>query len=170
MSQPPVGNLDFTIAEWKPAHPRFNELLSVFDLSRDGERLAIDFEWDKQSIIFVAIHNDVPVGVLKMVVHAIGADNNCGPYSDERGILTEGKVLEFGVRPDMRRRGIGTALQRAAITRARQLSCYQLRSHSGGDRTENHALKISLGFAIDPIVRGNDRDGAYFILPLRREK
>jgi GNAT superfamily N-acetyltransferase len=144
-------------------------LMSVFDPSRDGERLAVDFDWDKQSVVLVALRDDVPVGVLKMVVHPIGADNSTGPYRNGDAILTEGKVLEFGVRQDARRQGIGTALQHAAITRARQLGCYQLRSHSGGDRAENHALKIALGFAIDPIVRGDDRRGAYFILPLRRE-
>src|ERR1051326_7877833 len=137
---------DLQIVQWTPDHPRFAELMSVFDPSRDGERLAVDFEWDTQSLVLVALRENVPVGVLKMVVHPIGADNKCGPYRDRNTILTEAKVLEFGVRADMRRQGIGTALQRAAIARARELGCYQLRSHSGGDRAENHALKIAMGF------------------------
>lgn len=167
MSGGKQSNVDIKIVEWTVAHPRFGELMSVFDASPDGERLAVDFEWDKQAVVLVALRDDVPVGVLKLVVHAIGADNGTGPYCDRQGVLNEAKVLEFGVRQDVRRQGVGTALQRAAIVRARELGCYQLRSHSGGDREGNHALKIALGFAIDPIVRGDDRHGAYFILPLR---
>ena len=34
---------------------RFGELASIFDRTRDGERLGIDFEWDEQSIVFVAL-------------------------------------------------------------------------------------------------------------------
>src|SRR3954464_4089153 len=97
---PRPSNVNVQIVEWTPAHPRFGELLSVFDAARDGERLAVDFDWDKQSVVLVALRDDQPVGVLKMVVHPIGADNNCGPYCDGDRVLTEGKVLEFGVRPD----------------------------------------------------------------------
>jgi GNAT superfamily N-acetyltransferase len=81
--------------------------------------------------------------------------------------LIEAKIMAFGVASGWRRRGIGRALQEATITHARGLGCYQVRSHSGGKSDANHQLKLAMGFAIHPIVRGEDREGCYFIMPLR---
>ena len=50
---------------------------------------------------------------------------------------------------------------------ARQLGCYQLRSYSSGDKEANHRLKIAMGFAMHRTVRGNDQQGAYFVMPLQ---
>ena len=49
---------------------------------------------------------------------------------------------------------------------AQRLGCYQLRSHSSGDNTANHQLKLAMGFALHRIERGDDQRGAYFIMPL----
>jgi GNAT superfamily N-acetyltransferase len=81
--------------------------------------------------------------------------------------LIEAKVIAFGVDETHRRKGIGRALQEMLIRRACALHCYQVRSHSGGEHLENHALKLAMGFGVHPIVRGDDDRGAYFILPLR---
>ena len=50
---------------------------------------------------------------------------------------------------------------------AKTWNCYQVRSHSDGYRKANHHLKLSLGFAVHPVVRCNDREGVYFVMPLR---
>ena len=76
------------------------------------------------------------------------------------------KVLAFGVLPAWRRRGIGRALQQAAIAAARARGCYQVRSRSSGDAVANHQLKLSLGFGVHPIVAENDDRAAYYVLPL----
>ncbi len=81
--------------------------------------------------------------------------------------LVEAKVLAFGVLAPYRRRGIGRALQQEALQRTRAQGCYQLRSHSGGDHLKNHQLNLSMGFGVHPVVRGADRHGVYFVLPLR---
>jgi GNAT superfamily N-acetyltransferase len=80
--------------------------------------------------------------------------------------LTEAKVLAFGVIPAQQRQGIGRALQEAALWRAERLGCYQVRSHSSGSHTANHALKLAMGFGVHPIVRGDDKGGVYFVMPL----
>jgi len=41
--------------------------------------------------------------------------------------------------------------------------------HSSGDHQANHPLKLSLGFAVHPILRGEDRWGVYFVMPLRAD-
>jgi GNAT superfamily N-acetyltransferase len=81
--------------------------------------------------------------------------------------LTEAKVMAFGVADEWQRHGIGRGLQEAAITQARTIGCYQVRSHSSGKADANHRLKLAIGFAIHPIIRGEDRQGSYFLLPLR---
>jgi GNAT superfamily N-acetyltransferase len=81
--------------------------------------------------------------------------------------LIEAKVLAFAVIVNYRRQGIGRALQTAALQDAAKRSCYQLRSHSSGKNDANHQLKLSMGFGIHPIIRGEDKRGAYFVMPLR---
>ncbi len=80
--------------------------------------------------------------------------------------LLEAKILAFGVLPAYRRRGIGRALQEAALSEAVRLGCYQVRSYSGGNNGENHRLKLAMGFGVHAVIRGEDREGVYFILPL----
>ncbi len=161
------------IERWERSHPDFALLAALFDSAPDeGSQLYRDFEWEERVVFLVAVMEDAnrprPVGLLKLVVHPIGADmGRYGPVLLGEEVLREGKVMEFVVHSESRRRGIGRALQERAVEEARALGCYQLRSHSGGDRAENHQLKLSMGFAIDPVVRGEDTGGPYFLLPLR---
>jgi GNAT superfamily N-acetyltransferase len=79
----------------------------------------------------------------------------------------EAKIHAFAVHPDYRDHGIGTALQERAIQRAIQLDCYQLASYSSYGSEANYHIKLSLGFAVQPEVHGDNEKGAYFIMPLR---
>ena len=112
-----------------------------------------------------------PVGFLRYVVQPIGPDAECETVVLAGKDLTEAKILDFGVLPAWRRKGVGTALQLAAIASARRVGCWQIRSHSSGSNRANHQLKLRLGFAAHPIVReepdGTDRAGCYFVLPLQ---
>ena len=81
--------------------------------------------------------------------------------------LAAAKVLAFGVLPAHRKVGIGRRLLDAALARATELDCHQLRSQRAGNNPKNHALKLEMGFAVHPILRGEDTGGVYFVMPLR---
>ncbi len=81
--------------------------------------------------------------------------------------LTEAKIHGFTVRPASCFRGIGTMLQRWAIARARGLGCHQVASYSCYDRAANYRIKLSLGFAAQPEVHGDNEQRVYFLMPLR---
>jgi GNAT superfamily N-acetyltransferase len=80
--------------------------------------------------------------------------------------LTEAKIHVFAVSPESRNRGIGTRLQRWVIARARSLGCHQVASYSCYDKVANYRIKLSLGFAAQPEVHGNNEQGVYFLMPL----
>lgn len=84
--------------------------------------------------------------------------------------LTEGKVIAFGVAAANRRQGIGRQLQTRLITECQAQGCHQIRSHSSDDNAENHQLKLSMGFAMHPLVPGQGKDGAYFLLPFKDKR
>ena len=41
-----------------------------------------------------------------------------------------------------------------------------MRSHSSRNNRENHRLKLAMGFGVHPVLRGDDREGVYFMMPL----
>ena len=53
------------------------------------------------------------------------------------------------------------------ITRARELGCHQVASYSCYDKEANYHIKLSLGFAAQPEVHGDNEQGVYFLMPLR---
>ncbi|MER6082844.1 GNAT family N-acetyltransferase [Streptomyces sp. NPDC001833] len=108
----------------------------------------------------------LPLGFCRYVVQPVGPDTGCPPFTLQGQAVHEAKILAFGVPERWRRRGVGTALQRAVIAAAGTKGCHQVRSHSSGENVENHQLKLRLGFAVHPIVRDDDVRGCYFILPL----
>lgn len=125
-------------------------------------------EWQLESRVLGAFDEDgTAVGLLRYVIQPIGPDQGCQQSIIDGEALTEAKILAFGTRPDRRRQGIGSALQRRAIADAAAAGCWQVRSHSAGGYRANHRLKFRLGFAFHPEVRGGDDRGGYFILPLR---
>lgn len=81
--------------------------------------------------------------------------------------LYEAFVMSFAVDVVQRRLGYGRALQQAALEKAGALGCYQMRSWSSADRTENYALKLSMGFAavpaLYPVPGGPPISGVYFV-------
>jgi GNAT superfamily N-acetyltransferase len=129
--------------------------------------LAFKAEWHLSSHLLVAVEDETVVGFLRFVLQPIGPDMDCPAVVVDGVELIESKIMAFGVVPERRRQGIGRALQQAAIERARELDCYQVRSHSSGDNQANHRLKLAMGFAMHPIVRGDDNHGCYFLMPLR---
>lgn len=109
------------------------------------------------------------VGFLMFVVWEIGPHDRGHPVVERDGkALTEAKIIAFGVPPAQRRRGIGRALQEHVLRRARGLGCYQVRSVSRWTRQANHELKLSMGFAVEPMER--DEPSLAFVMPLAADR
>lgn len=81
--------------------------------------------------------------------------------------LRETFVQTFFVEAPYRRRGVGRALQEAALCWTRERGCLQMRSWSSLDRPENYALKLAMGFAMHPATHdaaaGYRVSGVYFV-------
>lgn len=161
-----MSDAALVIEEWDPSHPRWPELLALIEAQGQHDWVIFLGDWHLSSHLLVARRDEVLVGFLRFVVQEIGPDADCPPIMLDGGALTEAKVLAFAVDTAHQRRGIGRALQIAGIQRARALGCYQVRSHSSGDNTANHRLKLAMGFGVHPIVRGQVTSGVYFVLPL----
>jgi GNAT superfamily N-acetyltransferase len=157
---------DWQIEEWTAEHPRWSELLGCVAALGQESWFNYSSKWQRSNHVLAACLDGQLGGFLRMVVQAIGADDEHEPVKQGDETLLEGKILAFGVRPEFRRRGSGRRLQEAALALADSLGCYQVRSHSGGESAENHQLKLSMGFGVQPILRGEDHGGVYFIMPL----
>lgn len=155
------------IEEWLADHARWPELLRVVETAQQTAWFAAQMDWHRSSQVLVATKSDQIVGFLRFVIQMIGADDDHDPVLMNGTPLIEAKVVAFGVVPECQRQGIGRALQRAALTLAKQRGCYQLRSHSSGTNSANHQLKLSMGFGVHPIRRGDDNGGVYFVMPLQ---
>jgi GNAT superfamily N-acetyltransferase len=103
------------------------------------------------------------VGFLRFFVQVVGAEERRPPVPVGGLPLTEGFVEAFGVSPEIRRRGVGSALQRRAQEMCRALGCYQMRSRSPVSCTENYAMKLAAGYVLQP---SDQNDSYYFLLKL----
>ncbi|MEZ4674296.1 MAG: GNAT family N-acetyltransferase [Caldilineaceae bacterium] len=163
------GGVALQIREWSPTHPQWSALQTASDELHQTNWVMARYDWHQSSHTLVATKGGTVVGFLRLVTQPIGADDELPP-TELAGIpLLEAKVLAFGVMESYRRQGIGRALQAAALRLAKNLGCYQLRSYSSGDKVANHQLKLTMGFALHRTVRGEDRLGAYFVMPLQTE-
>lgn len=112
------------------------------------------------SPLLVAAVAGAPVGFLRFVVQRLGEDEERPPIYYADRVLIEAKIVAFGVVPDFRNQGIGRALQEAAMQRAQELGCYQVRSRSDYANAANFHLKMALGFGIQPSL---ENDSVYFV-------
>ena len=137
-------------------------------VAEQGQYSWVIFEadWHQSSHILVARQEEDILGFLRFVVQDIGPEDDCPPVQFGGKNLREAKVLAFAVREAYRRHGIGRALQERLIEEAKACELFQIRSHSSGANTANHQLKLAMGYGVHPVIRGEDRRGLYFILPL----
>ncbi len=157
------------IEEWDESHPRWGEFLRCLEtVAPDQVPFVLGDRYRPySSYLSVALQDGQVVGFLRFAVQPIGPEAHCPPLKLDRVPLTEAKIHAFGVRPEWRGQGIGTLLQKHAIRRARELGCYQVASYSSYGRAANYHLKLSLGFAVQPEVHGDNEQGSYFLMPLR---
>lgn len=152
-----------TIDLWTTPQPALDRLIERLG---QADWVAFRADWHQESHLLVAHVEGVPVGFLRYVIQQIGVEEDLEPLQVKGDILTEAKVIAFGVALEQRRQGIGRQLQLALIDRSKRAGCYQIRSHSSLDNTANHQLKLSLGFALHPLLASPNKDGYYFILSL----
>jgi GNAT superfamily N-acetyltransferase len=157
----------FSIEEMAPDHLEWQQLVDVITHENQA-RWAFNPHFEQFARYFLAAKQDGGiVGFLMFVVWNIGPNDRDHPPIQMHGKkLREAKIIAFGVKKTYRRQGIGRALQEYTLKRAKALGCYQVRSVSDMDHPENHQLKLSMGFAVEPMER--DEPSLAFIMPLRR--
>jgi GNAT superfamily N-acetyltransferase len=92
-------------------------------------------------------------GFLRYLVQVIGAEEGRPAVMYNDAVLKEGYVEAFGVDPQLRRHGVGTALQEHAMRQCRLAGCIQMRSRSPVTSVENYALKLAAGMCCIPAGR-----------------
>ena len=155
----------YQIIEFEHGHKIWNALLEAATTIGEAtvKQLTMEMDWIQSNHILVAVSDDRPVGVLRLVTQRLGEDEDRPPIVFRGETLIEGKVITFGVVPAYRRRGIGRALQEKAAELAREKGCYQLRSRSWYHSQANFHLKISMGSGIQPSLTD---DSVYFVIVL----
>ena len=159
----------YAIEEWNEIHPRWQEFVTCLKNVAPEQEPFIFGEYYRsyQTYLFIALQLDEVVGFLRFAVQPIGPEAKCPPLYKNDVQLTEAKIHAFAVREKARGQGIGTALQKRAIYRAKGLDCYQVASYSSYGRDANYHIKLSLGFGAQPEVHGDNEKGVYFIMPLQ---
>lgn len=99
---------------------------------------------------------------LRIFASSTTDDNALDLMGPDGAPLYEAFVSTFAVEEAYRRQGYGQAL-----ACAKEQGCYQMRSWSSADKDANYALKIKMGFVIQPALYpmpgGDPISGVYFI-------
>ena len=159
----------YSIEEWDEAQPRWQEFAACLEAVAPEQAPFVlgDRYRAYQSYLLVALQSGQVVGFIRFAVQPIGPEAKCPALCLNGVQLTEAKIHAFAVREDARGQGIGTELQRRTIRRSKALGCYQVASYSSYGRDANHHIKLSLGFAAQPEVHGDNHQGVYFVMPLQ---
>ena len=156
-------NQELAIAEIAEDAPLWPQVWSVVELLNQERYVQVQAEHFRSSHLLVALLDERPIGFLRFVVQRLGEDEERPPIVFRGRTLYEAKIIAFGVLPQERNRGFGRSLQLAAMGRAQELNCCQVRSRSAYGKDANFHLKISLGFGIQPSL---ENDSVYFIKSL----
>ena len=157
------------IEERDEGHSRWPEFVACLEAVAPEQAPFVLGEYCRayRSHLLVALQANEVVGFLRFAVQPIGPEAKCPVLSLDGVQLTEAKIHAFAVREDARGQGIGTELQIQALRSAKALGCYQVASYSSYGRDANHHIKLSLGFAAQPEVHGDNEQGVYFLMPLQ---
>ena len=158
------SRLRVKVAEVHPGTAQFDGVLGLAArvLAQD-RHLTSHLSAAQESHVVAAFDGSRCVGFLRYVIRVIGAEEGRPAVMHHGAPLKEGFVEAFGVDPQLRRRGIGTALQRHAARLCRDAGCYQMRSRSPVTSAENYALKVAAGYVLHP---SHENDSYYFLLRL----
>lgn len=152
------------IREVLPATPEYEQLLATADALQQKRYVLVRESYAERSVLLGAFLQNECVGFLHFMIQVIGSDMKRPPiYNSEGEVLREGYVEAFGVVDLYRRQGIGQTLQEYVLNYCSDHDCYQVRSRSPITSRENYALKLKMGYAIQP---SNENDSYYFIKTL----
>jgi len=155
---------DLLVVELQPGTIRFDAVQSLAaEVQSQDRHLTSDFPAAMESHVLGAFSASRCAGFLRYLIQIIGAEEGRPAVMRNGMPLTEGFVEAFGVDPQLRRRGVGTALQQCAAGQCRGAGCYQMRSRSPVTSVENYALKIAAGYVLDP---SHENDSYYWLLRL----
>ena len=154
--------------EWEEDDSRVPELLRFLEgVAPDQVPFVVgEYYARHRSHLLVALDAGEVAGAIRFAIQPIGPEARCPVLRLDGRPLTEAKIHVFAVRPASRGSGIGRHLQELAIKRARELGCHQVASYSCYDKEANYHIKLSLGFAAQPEVHGDNEQGVYFLMPL----
>ena len=102
-------------------------------------------------------------GFISYCIQKIGQEQKTQIISRGSEDLNEAKISGFAVATSFRNKGIGRKLQKHVIEHAKNNDCYQLTSYSTIEKVENYAVKLSLGFCVQPEVQSDGTQGCYFL-------
>lgn len=119
-----------------------------------------------ENIAFGWYEKEQLIGAIRYCIQDIGFEQKTPILKHQGKVLTEAKINAFAVQADFRNRGIGKQLQLKVIEDAKQNGCSQLASYSTFDKVENYAVKLALGFCIQPEIQANGTMGCFFLMKL----
>ncbi|MBV9788660.1 MAG: GNAT family N-acetyltransferase [Chloroflexi bacterium] len=155
--------MNITFAEVQPHTRAYHDLVQAADQLDQAKYIAALVPHSDESLLLGAFDDEQCVGFLRLLIQVIGREYARSPIVVASAPLREGYVEAFGVLPAHRRCGIGQRLQALAIELCRERGCYQIRSRSPITSVENYALKLKLGYALQP---SHENDSYYFIKTL----
>ena len=120
----------------------------------------------KETIIIDDLYVTILVGCIRYCIQEIGYEQNTPQIIHNGQVLTEAKINAFAVKASFRNRGIGKKLQKHVIENAKQKGCSQVSSYSTFDKKENYAIKIGLGFCVQPEIQKDGTKGCFFLMKL----
>lgn len=119
-----------------------------------------------ENIAFGYYENDLLIGAIRYCIQDIGFEQKTPVIKHKGGILKEAKINAFAVERNYRNQGIGKQLQLKVIESAKQNGCSQVASYSTFDKVENYAVKLALGFCVQPEIQPNGTMGCFFLMKL----
>jgi GNAT superfamily N-acetyltransferase len=152
------------VAEVLPSTAQFAGVLELASrvLAQDRDLTRV-FPAAQESHVLAAFQGARCAGFLRYLIQVIGAEEGRPAVTYNGAVLKEGYVEAFGVEPQLRRHGVGTALQERAMRQCRLAGCLQMRSRSPVTSVENYALKLAAGYVLDP---SRENDSYYFLVRL----
>jgi GNAT superfamily N-acetyltransferase len=116
---------DTQVAEVRPGTAQFDGVLELASqvLAQHSD-LTSAFPTALESHVLAAFQGARCAGFLRYLIQVIGAEEGRPAVTYNGAALKEGYVEAFGVDPQLRRHGVGTALQEHAMRQCRLAGCF----------------------------------------------